>query len=321
MTTQDSHDPALPLVRKLQDDFPSIPIGIAIGSQTIGINPKINNLAGGLLLARHGLWLISDSDVGVGPSFLKKAVEKLQRDKLSLLSAFYLSTADSTLWERLEGLLLNAHFTPAALVGAAMGKSFAMGAAMLVDKDALDRAGGLGAIADYLADDYRIAREMLRTRRAVGFADDFVETRNECPSLEHYWKRESRYFGTLRVCDPAGYAGLVLLQGFSILSLAILFLGPDPLDLSLAAAVLLSRSFFLSAIHRKAAGRGPSWADYLLLPLSEWTSFCLWISGFFVREISWRGRRYKILRGGRLKPAADPDSPGMREEKMRVAAA
>ncbi len=305
LTAQDPDDPALPAARRLQKKFPDIPIDVTVGSRPLGNNPKINNLAGGVPLARHDLWLISDSDVKVDEGFLKNAVIKLRREKLSLVSAFYLSTGASTAWERLEGLLLNAHFTPAAVVGAALGKPFAMGAAMLVDRPALERVGGLGAIADYLADDYRLALEIARARGRVGFADELVKTRNACPTLAHYWIRESRYFGTLRVCDPAGYAGLLFLQGFSILSLRIAFFGPDPVSLCLAAAILASRAAFLSAILGLGSGRRPSWRDYLLLPVGEWSSFGLWIAGFFARSVSWRGRRYKIVRGGRLEPVKE----------------
>ncbi len=315
LTAQDPNDPALQAARRLQMKFPGVPVDIAAGPRLLGNNPKINNLAGGIPLARHDLWLISDSDVSVDERFLKNAVLKFRREGLSLLSAFYLSTGISNAWERLEGLLLNAHFTPAALVGAALGKPFAMGAAMLVDRSALEHAGGLGAIADYLADDYRLALEIARTRGRVGFADELVKTRNACPTLAHYWIRESRYFGTLRVCDPAGYAGLLLLQGFSLLSLRLALFGPDPASIGLAAAILASRAAFLSAILDLGSGRHPSWKDYLLLPVGEWSSFVLWIAGFFTRSVSWRGRRYKIVREGRL---ATSDSPSAASSPLRA---
>jgi len=38
----------------------------------------------------------------------------------------------------------------------------------------------------------------------------------------------------------------------------------------------------------------------LLVPLRDVVAFGLWIAGFFGRTVEWRGRRYRVDRGGRL---------------------
>src|SRR5436190_20996144 len=42
---EDSVDPALGIARRIQRDYPEVPVTIVAGGRAIGHNPKINNLA------------------------------------------------------------------------------------------------------------------------------------------------------------------------------------------------------------------------------------------------------------------------------------
>jgi cellulose synthase/poly-beta-1,6-N-acetylglucosamine synthase-like glycosyltransferase len=74
-TLQDSQDPSLAIVEKLQRDFPALNIEFLISDRHLGINPKINNLANGFNLARYDLFVISDSDIQVKNDYLKAIIQ------------------------------------------------------------------------------------------------------------------------------------------------------------------------------------------------------------------------------------------------------
>jgi ceramide glucosyltransferase len=46
---------------------------------------------------------------------------------------------------------------------------------------------------------------------------------------------------------------------------------------------------------------------WYLVPIQDILSFIFWIAGFFGNTIEWRGRRYLLLRDGRLQEARPPD--------------
>lgn len=60
-------DPALPLLRKLQADFPDRVTLVVKTSEPV-VNGKVQNLVNGLAAAKHEILVISDSDVRVRPT-------------------------------------------------------------------------------------------------------------------------------------------------------------------------------------------------------------------------------------------------------------
>ena len=71
-SVQDSEDPSIEIVQKLQQDFPHLDIELVISDRLIGINPKINNIANGATKTKYPILVISDSDIQVKKDYLKK---------------------------------------------------------------------------------------------------------------------------------------------------------------------------------------------------------------------------------------------------------
>jgi len=70
----DDKDPAVPLIQRLQREFPERRIRLFAGAERLGANRKINKLARLVREARNDILVISDGDVRVGPQYLHEVV-------------------------------------------------------------------------------------------------------------------------------------------------------------------------------------------------------------------------------------------------------
>src|SRR4029077_1139844 len=68
----DDADPAVPVIRRLITEFPERHIRLLVGTDYLGANRKVNNLARLAQEARHEILVLSDGDVRVGANFLRE---------------------------------------------------------------------------------------------------------------------------------------------------------------------------------------------------------------------------------------------------------
>jgi ceramide glucosyltransferase len=306
-------DPALSVVARLRRDRPGRDIDVVVSDGRLGCNPKINNIANAYPLAKHGLLLLSDSDIRVPPDFLRRCVAPLGDPKVGLVTCFYRCAEARGLWGALEELCVNAHFLPQALLAGAVGLRFAMGAATIVRRRVFDQAGGFGALADHLADDFALGEMVERSGYRIEFADVVVESMPpDSPRFLEIFRHQVRWQRTVRLCNPAGYCGSFLLHGFSLATLALLIFGWDTRLAALAAGLLAAKALAAAAIQR-LGGRRQRLIGLACLPLSEWLSFGAWLSGFAPGAVLWRGQLYHVLPKGRLVPVAAGVSPESEE--------
>ncbi|HAM36823.1 MAG TPA: ceramide glucosyltransferase [Elusimicrobia bacterium] len=305
-------DEALPVVDRLRRELPDRDIQVVISNGRIGCNPKINNISNAYPLARHGILLLSDSDICVPPDFLRRSVAPLSDPRVGLVTCFYRCAEARGLWGSLEALSVNAHFLLQAVLAGALGMRFAMGAAILVRRRVFDRIGGFGALADHLADDFALGAAVERAGYRIEFSDVVVESvPPEDEGLADMFRHQVRWQRTVRLCNPAGYCGSFLLHGFSLAALALLFFGWNG-RLAALAAVLLAAKALAALTVQFLSGAPPRLSALALLPLSEWLAFGAWLSGFGLSSVLWRGQTYALLPDGRLIPA-DPAGTDFRE--------
>ena len=295
-------DPALPVLARLRQEFPELDIEIVVSKNRLGFNPKVNNVSNAAPFIKHGQILISDSDIRVGPDFLRRIVAPMEDAGVGLVTCFYQSTAPRGLWSAFEALSVNAQFLPQAVTATSFGMRFAMGAAMLVRREAFEKAGGFPMMADHLADDFILGESVKAAGYKLEIASPVVQSVPDVASAADHLRHQARWARTIRICNPAGYFGTVMLHGFSLLTLKALLFGVDPWTLGLMGAIVAAKALCEASIAR-LLGAPQLGYSLLLLPFSEWLSFCAWISGFRSNEVLWRGELYTIHAQGRLLPA------------------
>src|SRR6059058_5221112 len=157
----DAQDPAVAVVQRLRRDFPEHDIVLAVGSGR-GTNRKVANLEHMMPHARHDVLVMSDSDIRVGPDYLRTMVAPLADPAVGLTTCLYRGRGNFGLPSIIESLFINTDFVPNALVAHWVQPfRYAFGASIAVTREALERIGGFAAFADYLADDYQLGWAVL----------------------------------------------------------------------------------------------------------------------------------------------------------------
>ncbi len=304
---QDPKDPALRVVHNLQTAYPDRIIRIVVSREQIGANPKVNNLSNLYPFARHPWIVISDSDILVPRDYLRRLVPPLGDKRKGLVTCLYGGLDSGTLWTRLGKLFIDDGFAPAVWVAWLLGsRAFAFGATLAIRRETLDHIGGFNALADLLADDYRMGELVRRQGLEVVLAPFVVQTRLSENSLSALWDHELRWLRTIRFVDPWGFSFLwitlgspLILAGSIALAWGIGWMAVPWVFLAVIVRLVL---------HYRSAGclgveAGPVW----LVPIRDFLTLLEWGAAFISRQVNWKGQELKIGRGDGIDPVQDPD--------------
>jgi ceramide glucosyltransferase len=306
-------DPAAAAVEQLIAEFPERSIRLVECPERLGSNGKVSTLAQLATHARHEFLLINDSDITVSPSYLEKVMgcfapppESCGKAQVGLVTALYRGRPHGTLPSRLEALGIATDFQAGVLLSKMIegGLRYGLGSTLAVRRSALDRIGGLAALADYLADDYELGARVAAAGHRVALSAEVVETAIPPYGWRGFLDHQLRWARTVRDARPWGYAGLIFTHGLAWAVLNVLASG-----LSLPSLWLLGMSFFLRLalammVGAQVLGDHRVLPSLWLLPLRDLVATGVWVAGFAGNTVVWRGERF-ALKGGRLEKAGE----------------
>jgi ceramide glucosyltransferase len=298
-------DPAVGVVERLRRAYPASDIELVIDARVAGSNPKVANLINMSGRMAHDVVVIADSDIRVTPDYLSQVVAGLERLG-GAVTCPYVGIAGGGMWSQLSRLAIDGHFLPGVIVGVRFNLSRpCFGSTIALSRTSLDAIGGFAAIADCLADDYALGEAVARRGEPVSVLAYAVGHVCNESSFAELWRHELRWATTIRSIDPWGYLGSGVTHALP-LALIAWGLGGGLSAALLAVAALACRAALLTTIGRLY--RVPP-HSYWLLPLRDLLSFAVFVAGFFVRDLSWKGRRYRLLSEGTLMSERRSPSP------------
>jgi ceramide glucosyltransferase len=298
----DPEDEAIAEAEEIVSSQKNHKVRIVISQSRPGVNQKVSNMQGLVEAARYPLVALSDSDMRVDKDFLGKIVRDfLSHENVGLVTSLYKISSPRSLGAALESLSLLLDFIPSVLVARRLeGMTFGLGASILVSKKALDEIGGLSVIADYLADDYQIGNRIWKKGHKIILSRYVLEDVVGNMSLTGHLVHQLRWARTYRASRPKGYLGYGITH---VLTFALVFLawyGPTVYSLALVGGVLFLRSLLAFVIYKKVIAE-KKWLRWLvLLPIKDMLSFFIWCWSFLGRKVYWRGRYYRLLKGGKI---------------------
>lgn len=300
-TLRDQDDPAIPLIKQLQKDYPERQIKLVISSNTIGVSAKVSNLNNSLPNASHEILVISDSDIYVPVNYLRTVIAPFVNEKVGVVTCLYRAIGSTSLAALLETIGITGEFVLGVLVARKLeGVKFALGSTIATRKKVLSEIGGFAAIADYLSDDFLIGNLAASKGYEVYISECIVETIVPDYKFEDFIKHQLRWARGTRASRPAGYVGMLFT--FTT-ALALLLIGC--FHTSIIAWVI---AFFALAVRFTAALLiGGIWMGdqrlkryFYLLPIRDLISFLIWLASFVGNTVYWRGDRFRLEVGGKL---------------------
>ncbi len=300
----DPDDPVVPILEQLQRDFPERGIRLVI-AETFGANRKASLLDHLVREARHDILVVSDSDMRATPDYLRRVVAPLADPEVGLVTCPYRGEEAHNLTAGLEALHMGAIFLPSVVVARrVIAMRFAMGASLALRRQDLDRLGGFAAIADYLADDYQLGARMAAAGRRVHMSDYLMTCILGAPTFREQWNREVRWMRCVRVSRPLEYPSQLLFYGTPLSAVLAVANEFDGKSLRILTASLVLRWAVAWLISLRTGDRQVRrWL--LWLPLRDLMSAAIWCAAILGRRIVWRGERFVLQAGGRMRPLAN----------------
>jgi len=310
-------DPAAAAVEQLTLEFPQIQIRLIECPERLGTNGKVSTLIQLVRHASHEFLLINDSDITVAPDYLERVMgcfpgspgahvspTKSEAAKLrGLVTALYRGRAHGTLPSHLESLGIATDFQPAVLLAKLLegGLHYGLGSTLAVRREALEKAGGLEALVDHLADDYEMGARICRAGYKVELSSAVVETAIPEYDWSGFIDHQLRWLRTVRDARPAGYAGLIFTYGLGLALLNVIASGLSPVSLWLLALSLFLRLALAMTVGAEVLGDHQVLPLLWLLPFRDLVAMALWAAGFAGNTIVWRGEVFELKRGRLIK--------------------
>lgn len=299
----DSGDDAIPRARELAKECTGSDIKVIISGKDLGANRKVSNLHGLAESARYPLLAINDSDMRVEASYLKRIVAEYNSEaNVGMVTSLYKISDPGSVGTALESLTIALDFIPSVLVARRTeGVTFGLGASMLISKKSLEEIGGFSAIADYIADDYQLGNRLWKKGYKIIISGLVLETVVGRMSVRDYLTHQIRWARTYRASRPKGFIGSGITHLFPLALLFLILEGPSAPALIILGGAVGLRYATAYVLHKKVI-RSQSWLKWLvLLPLKDILCAGVWAWTFTGRKIWWRGRRYRILKDGRMR--------------------
>lgn len=268
---------------------------LVIDDKSHGSNAKVSNLVNMMAAAKHDILVVSDSDIAVGPDYLARVVGALGLPGIGAVTCLYHGRGDTGGWSKLAAQGISYGFLPSVVVGLRLGLAEpCMGSTIALRRETLAAIGGFEAFADILADDHAIGVAVRVPGLHVAVPPFTVAHGCVDPSLAALTRHELRWNVTIRRLDPWGYLGHGLVNPLPFAIAATLV---HPVAWPLIPAAFAARIVVAAVVDRATASRaGPWW----WLPLRDFLTFGLFIAGFLVQSVDWRGSRLKVARDGSI---------------------
>lgn len=315
----DRREPALHIVEALRSRYPHVQSRVIAGEASVGLNPKVRVLAHATRFARGELFVVSDSNVRITPSYLNETLAEFSDEGVAVVSNLVAGVGERSLGATLENLQLNGFITPAICLGLAVDLTSPciVGKSMVIRRSDLEAVGGWEDLANVLAEDYVLGQRLGAIGRKVAISPHRVETVNEHWSLGRFLERHDRWLKMRWRINP--YA--LLLEKCSNVTfwaiLAAVVAGLTPRALVAAALLVLGRAVLDAIVTTSLRHRVPPLYQLALVPVRDLILAVLWFHSRWSNSIRWRGGQRLIV--GPLSQLSLPKPVHSEDEAAPVA--
>jgi ceramide glucosyltransferase len=285
----DASDPAVAVARPLGE--------VIVAPPWIGPNEKVNSLAAIAGKAKGDVLVVSDSDMRVGPEYLRAVTFPFQDARVGAVTCLYTGRPLPGVPSLLGAMHINEEFRASVLVALAMQPlDFCLGATMAVRREALESIGGFAALSGFLADDYMLGHRLRQQGWDIRLAAYDVETIVSERSMRDLFLHELRWARTIRTVRPIGWAGsiLTMLLPWTMAFLLLSRFSRTAIWISAGAAAL--------RLLLHAASGKQRLTSVLWIPVRDLLTFVVYCCSHLGRNVQWKQARFNVSTDGQLHP-------------------
>jgi ceramide glucosyltransferase len=301
-------DTSLEVIARLRAKYPSVRTRVVISGDPSWPNAKVFSLAKMMGSSDRSYFIISDSDVLVGPDFLRNVVPPLLQPNVGLVTCLYQGIPARDMWSQLEALGMSVEMPAGVMVADMMeGMKFALGAAMAVRREAIDAIGGMREAAQFYSDDFVLGNLIAAVGYRVVLSHYRVGHVLAGRSLRRTFGDQLRWMKSTRFSRPWGHVGSGLTYAVPFGMLALLLgmsgwqhhmrLGEDLFLMAWLNRMLLALVVGWGVLRDRRC-LGFCW----LYPVRDLLGFCTWGLSFAGNKFFWRGEPYEFGEDGRITP-------------------
>jgi ceramide glucosyltransferase len=297
-------DLALPTIREICARYPHIPSRVLVTGQPPWPNAPNYCFHRLTEVAAHEILVTSDSDVQVGPNYLRAVVSPLLDPQVGAVTCLFRGKSAGGPWAALDAIGQTVEFTAGVLiVNLFEGMKFGLGPTIALRKDSIARIGGYAACREYLSNDFVVGNFIHKAGFQVLLSSHVVDHVSPRMSFRQMCERQLRWAMGTRYSRPKGHlgTGLTFAVPYGVLGLVdASLLGHPSLGVALFAAALLNRMAECWIVGWWAARDPVARRAVLLYPLRDLHGFIIWCASYLFKRSLWRDNSYELLKGGRL---------------------
>ena len=298
----EADDAALVVVREVCARYPEVRSRVLI-TGTPWPNPVVYSFHCLAEAAAHDILVTTDSDVEVGPRYLREIVPPMLDPKVGMVTCVYRGKNAAGFFSGLTAIGMSVEMTAGVLVANLLeGMKFGLGPTTVVRKDSLASIGGYTALRDYIAYDFAVGNLMAKAGYRVVLSRYIIDHVVNQASFRRMWQNQLRWAQTTRYSRPKGHfgSGLIFAMAYGILGfLAAGLLGHWGIGFLLLGAAVLNRlieAWLVGwVVVRDRQVRRAPW----LYPLRDLLGFAVWFASYLNLRYVWRDSRFE-LKGTRI---------------------
>ncbi len=295
-------DAALDVVREVCQRHPHIPSRIIVTGAPWP-NPVVYSFHCLAEAASHEILVTSDSDVEVGPRYLREIVPPMLDRKIGAVTCVYRGKNAAGFFSGLTAIGMSVEMTAGVIVANLLeGMKFGLGPTTLIRKDSLAAIGGYATLKDYIAYDFAIGNMIAKAGYGVVLSGHVIDHVVNQKSFLQMWQNQLRWAQTTRYSRPKGHfgSGLIFAMPYGVLGFfataALGHWGLASLLLAIAIVNRLGEAWLIGwEVVRDPQVRRAPW----LYPLRDLLGFAVWAASYFRLRYVWRDSRFE-LKGTRI---------------------
>ena len=302
-------DSGIQAARRVAARHPEIPVKFVLTGEPWHVNAKVSTLEIMERAASYDIFVVSDSDVRVGPDYVREVVAPFAEQKVGAVTCLYRGVADKGLWSKLEATGMSIEMSAGVLVADLMeGMQFTLGPTMAVRRRCVREIGGFGMLGAYCADDFVLGNAIAAKGYTVVLSTHVIDHMVLNTSFADSQKHQIRWMKSTRFSRPKGHFGtcLTFSTPFGIISgLSAAALHHPLLALGLLAYSVLSRACLALFVGGLVVRDRRLLRTAALYPLRDLLGFIYWASSYVNSEIVWRNQIYRLGPGGLMVAPAE----------------